>query len=98
MVDDAVKVAPHAYKVLEENDRVRVLEYRGTPGMKTDMHSHPAVVAISISGGKFKFTLPDGQSMEIELQGGQAMYMDASEHGIENAGTTEAHVILVELK
>ena len=96
MADDAVKVAPHAYKVVVENDRVRVLEYRGMPGVKTEMHSHPAVVAIAI--GKFKFTLPDGQSMEMELQGGQAMYMDASEHATENAGTAEAHVILVELK
>ena len=91
-------MAPHAYKVVEENDRVRVLEYRAGPGAKTEMHSHPAVVAIAIGGGNFKFTLPGGQSMEIELQGGHAMYMDASEHATENAGTSEAHVILVELK
>jgi quercetin dioxygenase-like cupin family protein len=98
MVEDAVKVAPHAYKVVVENDKVRVLEYRGTPGVKTEMHSHPAVVAIAIGGGKFKFTLPGGQSMEIELEQGHAMYMDASEHATENIGTSEGHIILVELK
>ena len=98
MADDAVKVAPHAYKVVVENDKVRVLEYRGAPGVKTEMHSHPAVVAIAISGGKFKFSLPDGQTMEMELQQGHAMYMDASEHGTENIGSSESHVILVELK
>ena len=38
---DAVKVAPESYKVLLENDRVRVLEYRIKPGYKNAMHSHP---------------------------------------------------------
>ena len=44
-MEDAVKVAPHVYKVALENDRVRVLETRMKPGDKTSMHSHPAVVA-----------------------------------------------------
>ena len=34
---DAVSVAPDLYKVLLENDRVRVLEVRYGPGVKSDM-------------------------------------------------------------
>ena len=98
MPGDAVEVAGDFYKVVVENDKVRVLEYRGGPGAKTAMHSHPAVVACILNGTKFKFTSPDGQSMEIEVSPGQAMYMDASSHATENVGTTEGHVILVELK
>ena len=98
MAEDAVKVAPHAYKVILENDRIRVLENRMKPGDKTAMHSHPAVVACAIHGGKFKLTAADGQSMEVELQDGQAMYLDATEHATENLGTTEGHVLLIELK
>ena len=41
MSEDAVKVAPNSYKSILENERVRVLEYRGKPGDKTAMHSHP---------------------------------------------------------
>ena len=98
MAEDAVKIAPHAYKVVLENDRVRVLESRMKPGDKTEMHGHPALVACAITGGKFKFTGPDGQSMEIELGSGHAGYFDAVEHSTENVGTTEGHIILIELK
>jgi beta-alanine degradation protein BauB len=95
---DAVTVAPHIYKVVLENDRVRVLEVRAKPGDKTEMHSHPANVAIAITDGKFRFTSPDGQTMEAELQAGQAMYFDAVEHAGEFMGTNEARALLVELK
>jgi quercetin dioxygenase-like cupin family protein len=98
MAEDAVKVAPHAYKVLLENDRVRVLESRMKPGDRTEMHSHPALVAYAIQDGRFKFTFPDGASEEIELQAGQVIFSDAVTHSTENVGTTEGHVILVELK
>ena len=57
MAEDAIKIAPHAYKVVLDNDRVRVLESRMKPGDKTEMHGHPAVVACAVIGGKFKFTL-----------------------------------------
>lgn len=98
MAGDAVQVAGEYYKVVLENDKVRVLEYRGAPGAKTAMHSHPNIVACILSNGKFKFTSPDGQSMEIDVEAGQAMYMDATSHATENIGTTEVHAILVELK
>ena len=95
---DAVTVAPHVYKVLLENDRVRVLEVRANPGDKTEMHSHPANVAIAITDGKYRFTSPDGQTTEAELKAGQVMYFDAVEHAGEFTGTTEARALIVELK
>jgi quercetin dioxygenase-like cupin family protein len=98
MTGDAVTVAPHFYKVVLENDRVRVLEVRGRPGDKTELHSHPAQVAIALSDGTFRFTSPDGQPMEAELKAGQAMYLPPVEHTSEITGTTEAHALLVELK
>jgi quercetin dioxygenase-like cupin family protein len=98
MAQDAVTVAPHAYKVMQENDRVRVLEFRGKPGDKTAMHSHPSAVGIAITDGKFRFTSPDGQSIEAELKAGQTIYHDVIEHTTEVLGTSEAHVVIVELK
>ena len=95
---DAVTVAPDHYKVVEENDRVRILEFRGNLGDKTAMHSHPAVVAIALSVAEVRFTVPGGQAMEISLNPGQAMYMDAADHATEILSSSEAHVILVELK
>jgi quercetin dioxygenase-like cupin family protein len=98
MPRDAVTVAPHFYKVVLENDRVRVLEARGKPGDKTEMHAHPAQVVIALTDGKFRFTFPDGQTVEAELKAGQAMYLEPVEHATEITGTTESHNLLVELK
>lgn len=95
---DAVTAAPHIYKVVLENERVRVLEVRGQPGDRTEMHSHPANVAIAITGGKYRFASPDGQTMEAELKAGQAMYFDAVEHAGEFMGDGESLAVLVELK
>ena len=98
MGGDAVTIAPDQYSVVEDNDRVRILEFRGSPGAVSKTHSHPAVVAVAVSDGKFRFTLPNGQSMDIEMKSGMAMYQDASDHAVEVLGSSDAHVILRELK
>ena len=98
MPEDAETVAPRAYKVLVANDRVRVLEFRGDPGAKIEMHSHPNLVAVAIKDGKIKFTLADGPTIEAELTAGEAMYSEAIVHSTEVLGTSEAHALLVELK
>jgi len=38
---DPINTDPDKYKVIFENDRVRVLDYRDTPGAKTKPHRHP---------------------------------------------------------
>ena len=98
MARDAVATAPHVYKVVLENDRVRVLEVRGQPGDKTELHSHPAMVVIAITDGTFRFGFPDGQTVEAELKAGQAMYQEAVEHTAEITGSSEIRALLVELK
>ena len=62
------------------------------------MHSHPAVIVVAITGAEVRFTLPNGQSIELTLSPGEAMYQDAADHATEVLGSTEAHVILIELK
>ena len=46
---DPVQVAPNNYKVLEENDHVRVLEMNLPAGQKDEMHSHPSETVYSVS-------------------------------------------------
>ena len=98
MVEDAVKVEPNLYKVLLENDRVRVLESRYRPGEKSAMHSHPDVAAYFLKDGKAQFTLPDGQSFEMDANAGEAAFVEAQDHIVENVGSTDIHVVLFELK
>jgi len=49
---DPMTTSPQYYKVLLENDQVRVLEYRLKPGEKEPMHSHPAGVVYVLSGAR----------------------------------------------
>ncbi len=98
MAGDAAVIAPHFYKVVLENDRVRVLEFRGKPGDKTEMHSHPALVYIGLTEGSFRFSLPDDQTVEKNLTAGQAMYLDPVDHAAEILGSNEVHGFIVELK
>jgi quercetin dioxygenase-like cupin family protein len=96
---DAVKAAPKNFKVLLENDRVRVLDFHATSGEKIPMHSHPAYISYSISGaGKTKFTTADGKNVERPAATGQATWHDAETHASEYEGKGETHVLLIELK
>ena len=83
MADDAVSIAPHVYKVLLENDRVRVLDSKMKSGETTEMHSHPDIVAFIVTGGKVRFGFPDGQSMDIDSKPGEAMFMEGHSHSAE---------------
>ncbi len=95
---DAVKVAPESYKVLLENDRVRVLEYRIKPGKKNAMHSHPDFLLYALIPEKFKLTFPNGKTIDSEAKAGEVLFYEAETHAYENVGSTEAHGFLIELK
>ena len=96
--DDAVKVAPDSYKVLLENDAVRVLEVRIKQGAKSEMHSHPKSVAICLNDQRLKFTFPNGKSENADLKSGQSVWLDGISHAVENTGTEDVRSVVVELK
>lgn len=96
---DPVKVAPKNFKVLLENERVRVLDFRSAAGQKIPMHSHPAYIAYSIAGsGKTKFTSADGKTTEEPNNPAGATWHEAGTHASEYMGPGATHVLLVELK
>ncbi|MCC3291830.1 cytoplasmic protein [Arthrobacter sp. zg-Y1110] len=49
MTQDPVQSNPDHYKVVFENERVRVLEYRDTPGHISKPHRHPDSVMLTAS-------------------------------------------------
>jgi beta-alanine degradation protein BauB len=83
---------------LLENDAVRVLEIRMKQGAKSEMHSHPRSVAYVLNNSQAKFTFPDSKSDVLDLKRGQAMWLDAVSHSVENMGTEDVTAVLVELK
>ena len=95
---DPVKVSPQYYKVLMENDHVRVLEYRLKPGEKEPMHEHPAGIVYMLSGAKLKVTDAEGKTEERSAATGATTWREATKHALENVGDTEAHAIAIDLK
>ena len=95
---DAVKVDPQHYKVELENDQVRVLRISYGPGEKSVMHEHPANVAVFLTDGQVKFTLPDGKSEELPAKAGTTAWGAGQKHLPENIGDKPFELILVELK
>ena len=95
---DAVKTSPQFYKVLLDNDQVRVLEYRLKPGEKEPMHSHPAGVVYVLSGATLKFSYPGGRTEEKAAATGETIWRDPVTHAVENIGKTEAHALAIDLK
>ena len=97
LAQDPVKVAPNNFKVLLENDRVRVLEFR-SKGEKIPMHSHPDCLIYNFVTGKTRFTSAGGKTTERESKAGDVTWREAETHASEYIGTGEAHALLVELK
>ncbi|HEY0783281.1 MAG TPA: cytoplasmic protein [Thermoanaerobaculia bacterium] len=98
VAQDPVKLAPDHIKVVLENDRVRVLDDRSKPGDKEGLHSHPACIIHVLTGGKIRSTSPDGKVTVAELKAGDTLWREPLTHSVENIGTTELHLLLVELK
>jgi quercetin dioxygenase-like cupin family protein len=98
MADDPTRTDPDKYKVIFENERVRVLEYRDEPGQSTQPHSHPDSVMYTLSSFDRKLIGPDGQSRDVSLAPGQVRWLDAQVHSGENIGESPTHVLFIELK
>jgi mannose-6-phosphate isomerase-like protein (cupin superfamily) len=95
---DPVHVDPKHYKIEAENDRVRVLRATYGPHEKSVMHGHPSLVAVFLTSGHGRFTLPNGRTEERSWKAGESMLMPAEEHLPENLSDSPLELILVELK
>ncbi len=95
---DPLQVAPEMYKLLFENERVRVMEVTFKPGEKIAEHSHPDHYAYVAEAGQLKITKPDGTVSNADLKAGQVMWIPAETHRAENTGTTQVRLVVNELK
>ena len=95
---DPAQVAGDVYKMVMENERVRVFDVRFKPGQKTVMHTHPDHVIYVLSDYTLDLSLPDGSRQEIPLKEGQSFFMNGGPHAAVNIGKTEGHALVVELK
>ena len=94
---DPTVTNPDLYRVVFENDRVRVLEYRDRPGMRSTRHSHPDSVMVTLSAFERRLH-GDERVVDVTLEAGEARWLPAQAHFGENIGATDSHALFVELK
>lgn len=97
-IPDPLETDPDKYKVIFENERVRVFEYSDKPGDKTKLHHHKDFVLYALEPFKRRITLDDGKTIVREFEGGEILWSDEQSHIGENIGGTNTHVLIVELK
>ncbi len=97
MSRDPVATNPQHYRVVFENERIRVLEYVDQPGDRTTPHDHPDSVMYTLTSFRRRLAR-DGTERDVELAAGTTSWLPAQGHAGENIGETPTHVLFVELK
>lgn len=98
---DAVTADPRSFRVVLENDRVRVLEFKSGPGLGVcgqGMHFHPERVTVTLTDAKVRLTNAQGTAVVRDIAAGQVFFAPAETHSVENIGGAGTRVYIIELK
>jgi hypothetical protein len=96
---DPLIVCKDTQKLVFENQLVRVVEERVPPGVAQAKHRHRHGVSIALSDYTNEETsYPSHKTMRRSRKAGDAGWREASVHESRNVGTTEEHVMRIELK
>ena len=101
LCQDAPAAAPRSYRVVLDNERVRILEFRSRPGFGVcgeGMHSHPDHVTVSLTGAKLKVKTADGKATFKDIPAGTVFYAPAETHSAEIIGGLGTRSYIIELK
>jgi gluconolactonase len=95
---DPLRLYPENYRILFENEHVRVLDFRLAQGATETTHEHPRHVAVFLTDVRIRFTLPSGETRLREAKAGDVAYSEPTAHASENVGPADAHGVLIELR
>ena len=95
---DPLQLLPENYKLLLENDLVRVFDVRIRPGEKLRLHANGPSVIYVLNDGRLQHTYEDGTTKVKTAVSGAVVWDDAEAHETANVGDTDIHSIKIELK
>ena len=97
----AQKAKPAVYKIVFENDKVRIIEYQ--TGSEKDicgygMHTHPAHAFIMKTDAKLRVVVSDGKESFENAKAGDVGWEPAEEHICQNLSGNNAACYVIEIK
>ena len=96
---DPVRIDPKHYRVVLENDQVRVVRSRYGPNESGLMHEHGAHrVVVYLTDQMVKATLPDGSIQQVRGTAGEIRWAGATQHQEENLSGQAFEVLSIDLK
>ena len=99
-VAPSYKASPDVYQVITENEHFRVIMATWKPGQRDKMHSHEGpLVGYRLTDCNLKVYNPDGTAKAREAKKGQALFNPViAAHSVENVGTSDCQLLIVEKK
>lgn len=98
MSEDPTCTDPDKYRVVLDNEHVRVLEYLDHPGDRTSPHVHPDSVMYTLSSFRRRLYGADGETRDVSIAAGTTGWLPGQRHAGHNIGDSDTHVIFIELK
>jgi hypothetical protein len=86
------------YKLLLDNDRVRVFEADFKPGDKLAMRNYPTHLMYTLTNGTLVFAPAGRTAYEVNFKAGEAMWFPPLARATENDSDAEVRVLIVEVK
>jgi len=89
---------PDTQKLIIENMLVRVYDIHVPPGVAEPMHHHARGVTVALSDYDNETKSPEGKISRGHNKFGEVRWAEPVTHEAKNIGTTEQHVVRIELK
>jgi len=93
------EASPDIYKVLAENEMMRLILATWEPGQRDNWHGHPATSVYYVTDCHVRAFFPDGSQKDIQRKGGtgRTRSRPVTSHSIQNIGTEQCLIVLVEV-
>jgi hypothetical protein len=96
---DIVRVASaRQVRVDFENDRTRVLRLTLAAGEKIPSHDDRAGVLVCIAGCRVRFSMPGGDTLDVELKAGETRWMPDTRRAARNLADGPLEMLYIESK
>ena len=67
ITEHKLEALPENYKVLLENNNIRVLEYQSRPGERSAIHLRPGTILYALTPAKVMTTVPYTRELDLKI-------------------------------